>query len=112
MLRSQNLSYILSHWCRHQVGFASYAVQEVLCIMWFLITYFQDYLVRSLGVLGLYVCYESEFTKQCALNILIFSERDPFLEGKKVFIDWKVWIKIIGFSSQSDDNTSLYRNSF
>ena len=51
MLRSQNLSYMLSHWCRPQVGFASYAVQEVLCITWFLITYFQDYTERTWGVL-------------------------------------------------------------
>ena len=52
MLRSQIWSYMLSHWCRPQLGFASHAVQEVVCIMWFLITYFQDYSERSCGVLG------------------------------------------------------------
>ena len=51
MLRSQNLSYMLSHWCRPPLGLASHAVQEVLCISSFKIKYFQDYLERSWGVL-------------------------------------------------------------
>ena len=31
-LRSQSLSYVSCHWCRQQLGLASYAVEEVLCI--------------------------------------------------------------------------------
>ena len=52
MLWSQNLSYMLSHWCR-PLGLTSHAVQEVLCIKWFKITYFQEYLERSWGVLAI-----------------------------------------------------------
>ena len=33
-LRSQSLNYLFSHWCRPQLGLASHAVQEVLCITW------------------------------------------------------------------------------
>ena len=73
MLRSQNLSYTLSHWCRPQLGFGSHAVQEVLCVTWFLITYFQDYSERTWGALaGIIVLYRV---------ILILMQ---FLAGRKV----------------------------
>ena len=57
ILGSQNTSYMLSHWCRPQLGLASPAVQEVLCITWFKIAYFQDYLERSWGVLVVKKCW-------------------------------------------------------
>ena len=55
---------MLSHWCRPQLGLASHAVQDVLCIMWFQITYFQnnmercwDFLVNNMTIILFAFCF-------------------------------------------------------
>ena len=84
MLRTQNLSYMISHWCRPQWGFASNAVQEVLSNTWFLITYFQDYLERTWGVLA------KSLNSLCRNNLFqLFIVKSSDYGREQTVRDWK-----------------------